>query len=71
MTLEIWHFPSCASHESAGKRLEDYGLNMICLCVKVPKNGAAMLNSESQLERTYNHVGDEPLGISVSHFIAG
>lgn len=49
-------------HESAGKGVGDCVLNMICLCVKVPKNGVAMLNGESQLERTYNHLGEEPLG---------
>lgn len=37
----------------------------------MPKNGVSLLNSESQLERTYNHLGDKPLGISVSHFIDG
>lgn len=42
--------------------MEDYGLNMMCLGVKVPKNEVAMLTGESQLERTYNHLGEEPLG---------
>lgn len=51
--------------------MEGYGLTMTCLGVKEMKNGVVMLNSGSQLERLYNHLGDKTLGLSVSYFIDG